>query len=243
MNATTDAKIISVTTESLFVTVPETTLPGGQVVPAFEVGRYLCSKGPSGAVIDATLPPWVDINYADARAACAAAGFKLITELQALSLAFNIASQPCNWIGGTAGGAVGVGKLYQGLRDWSSESAEPGNFEPADPDQQRWFVLPDGSRICDVAGNAYSWVFDDVQGDEHGIVARAFAADSPTITTALAPSMEKGMGWQPKAGADWSGRALLRGGCFGSGDYAGVFDLDFDWPGNARDNVGFRCTK
>jgi len=243
MNATTDAKIISVTTESLFVTVPETKLPGGQVVPAFEVGRYLCSKGPAGAVIDATLPPWVDINYAEARAACAAAGFKLITELQALSLAFNIASQPCNWIGGSAGGAVGVGKLFQGLRDWSSESAEPGNFEPADPDQQRWFVLPDGSRICDVAGNAFTWVFDDVQGDDHGIVARAFAKDSPTITTALAPSMKNGMGWQPKAGADWSGRALIRGGCFLSEDYAGVFFLNDVWPVVALDYVGFRCTK
>ena len=55
--------------------------------------------------------------------------------------------------------------------------------------------------------------------------------------------MKKGVGWYPKAGADWAGYALFRGGCWGSGSYAGVFYLYYVWPGNEYDYVGFRCTK
>jgi len=64
-------------------------------------------------------------------------------------------------------------------------------------------------------GNVYQWVFDNVQGDITGVIASDFAEDSPSITTAPYPSEEKGMGnyevW------DWSGRALIRGGCWYSG--------------------------
>jgi hypothetical protein len=225
---------------SAFVTVPATTLPGGHIEPSFEVGRYLCSKGAGGAaVIDAALPPWVSINYADARAACTAAGFNLITERQALALAINIAGVAANW----TGGAVGEGSLHQGLRNDSVDSAQPGDFVPADADEQRWFELSNGERICDAAGNAFSWVFDNVQGDEQGLVAHAFAADSPSIASAPHASLERGVGWRPDAGRDWSGCALFRGGCFLSGDYAGVFRLGGGWPDGAYVLVGFRCTK
>ena len=241
MNAVTENTSAAVPQAlSTFVTVPATTLPGGHIEPSFQVGRYLCSKSSAGtAVIDATLAPWVNINYADARAACAAAGFKLITERQAMALAVNIAGVAANW----TGGAVGEGSLRQGLRNDSVDSAQPGDFVPADADEQRWFELSNGERICDAAGNAFSWVFDNVQGDEQGLVARAFAADSPSITSAPYPSLERGVGWRPAAGRDWSGDALFRGGCFGSEDNAGVFYLGGDWPGGARDLVGFRCTK
>ena len=55
--------------------------------------------------------------------------------------------------------------------------------------------------------------------------------------------MEKGIGWQPSATDDWSGRALIRGGYWRSGDGAGVFNLYNDWTGNDYRYVGFRCTK
>ena len=227
-------------TASVFVQVPEVTLPGGIVVPAFEVGQYFCSKGASGlAEVTATGAPWVRINYHQAREACAVAGFKLLTELQALAIAFDIASQGANW----TGGAVGEGKLFQGLRKWSVEKAQPGEYAPEDADEQRWFVLSNGSRICDASGNLFSWIFDDVQGDEQGIVARAFATDSPSIATAPFPSMQKGMGWRPDAGRDWSGDALFRGGFRYDEAVAGVFRLRSDSPGSCGDVVGFRCTK
>jgi hypothetical protein len=227
---------------NLFVTVPETTLPNGMVVPAFQVGQYHCSKGSDGQVaINATAKPWVEINYAEARQACADAGYSLLTELQALAIAHNIAQQAANW----SGGAVGEGTLMQGLHldPDNVDEAYAGDYVPADPSERRVFTLSNGQTIIDAAGNVYSWIFDDVQGDENGLVARAFAADSPSITSAPFPSMQRGVGWYPKAGSDWSGYALVRGGYWCSDSRAGVFVLYGDWPDDADDYVGFRCTK
>jgi formylglycine-generating enzyme required for sulfatase activity len=242
----------AVVEQNLFVTVPETTLPcvivGGAItrpsitVPAFQVGQYLCSKGADGkAVVSATGAPWVEINYADARKACADAGFALITELQALSLAFNLFQQDMNW----TGGEVGLGDMFQGLRLDLDDVDEPyaAGFVSRDPSERRGFFLGDGQLVMDAAGNAYTWVFDDVQGDENGLIAQAFAADSPSIATAPFASMERGMGWRPRADTDWSGYALVRGGCWFSVSVAGVFSLYRDWPDSDRGVVGFRCTK
>lgn len=242
MNTATDMAVVAATntTETAFAVVPETTLPGGIVVPAFEVARYLSSRDDSGALqISVDAMPWVEVDYHAARAACAAAGYKLITELQALALAYNVATQPANWTGGT----VGEGKLFQGLRSGEFDEAQAASYVPSSNDERRYFILSNGERVCDVAGNAYTWVFDDVQGNAEGLVARSFAADSPSFTTATYPSMQRGAGWQPRAGSDWSGSALLRGGCFYSEDNAGVFYLDYVWPVYANGNVGFRCTK
>ncbi|MEY2654947.1 MAG: hypothetical protein RLZZ524_1975, partial [Pseudomonadota bacterium] len=97
--------------------------------------------------------------------------------------------------------------------------------------------------ICDLNGNVYQWIFDDVQGDERGLVARAFTKASPSITSAPFASLTKGMGWQPSPDADWSGHALVRGGFWLSGACAGSFVLDLGWPDRRYVNVGFRCTQ
>lgn len=226
--------------QSLFIAVPETTLPCGTTVPSFQVGQFFCGKDDAGkAAVSASATPWVEINYHDARKACSDAGFALLTELQALAIAHDIANQGANWTSGT----VGEGKLKQGLRNGTVDEAQPGSFVPDDADEDRWFVLSNGSRICDAAGNIYSWIFDNVQGDERGLTAKAFAKESPSIATAPHPSMERGMGWRPRAGTDWSGGALVRGGCWDGGDDAGVFLLGYGWPGNGYVLVGFRCTK
>lgn len=226
--------------ENSFVTVPETTLPNGIVVPEFQVGQYHCAKGGDGkAVIDPSLPPWVQINYQEAREACEAAGFKLLTETQALAIAFNLANVDSNW----TKGKVGEGKLFRGLRKGNVTSAQPGDYAPKDAKERRWMTLSNGDRICDANGNVYSWIFDDVQGNENGIVSKAFEPGSPSITTAPYPSLEKGVGWYPSAGANWSGYALIRGGYWDSGSDAGVFVLSDDWPDRRNVSVGFRCTK
>jgi formylglycine-generating enzyme required for sulfatase activity len=249
--STSEQAAVAEVEQNLFVTVPETTLPcvivGGVVtrpaitVPAFLVGQYFCSQDADGkAAVTPGGQPWTDIDYHGARKACADAGFALLTETQALAIAFNVFQQDANW----TGGAVGEGDLIQGLRlDRDDvDQAFPGDHVPAD-DERRMFVLSNGMPICDAAGNLFSWIFDDVQGDEHGLVAQAFAADSPSITTAPYPSLKRGMGWRPKAGADWSGHALIRGGCWCSESYAGVFRLHSGWPDYAYGDVGFRCTK
>jgi len=96
--------------------------------------------------------------------------------------------------------------------------------------------------LCDLNGNVFSWIFDDVQGNDLGLTT-IIKADSPSLTTAPYPSQGKGMGWRPDGERNWSGGALRRGGCWGSRSYAGVFRLGGGGPGGRSGGVGFRCTK
>ncbi len=234
------ASVIAAALESCFVQVPETTLPNGVVVPAFKVGQYFTSiDGAGKAVVFASTVPAVNVTYHAAVQAAADAGFKLLTELQALAIAHDIANQAANWTGGT----VGEGSIKQGLRNWTVRGAQSGDYVSSNAGEDRVFVLSNGARIHDAAGHLFGWIFDDVQGDERGLVAKAFAADSPSLTTAPYPSMVRGMGWRPNAGADWSGYALLRGGYWDDGGNAGVFRLHGAHPDDGNDLVGFRCTK
>lgn len=224
----------------LFVTTPEITLPNGVVVPSFQVGQYLtgtASNRPPVITADAT--PLVEVDFFTAQTLAEQMGCKLITELQYLAIAHDIAAQGINW----TGGKVGEGSIHQGLHLGSVDEAQPGTYVSDEPSERRWHQLSNGARVYDFAGNAYSWVFDDVQGDERGLVAKAFAEDSPSIATAPHDRLTKGMGWRPRAGADWSGYALVRGGCWYGEDYAGVFRLDYGWPDYRGGDVGFRCTK
>ena len=221
-----------------FIPVPESVLPNGLTVPAFRVAQYHCGRNADGqAIVSPDVAPWVGINYHAARQACTAIGAALLTETQALAIAHNLAAQPANW----TGGAVGEGVLRQGLRNGTVDDPQPASLEPGDPDESRWFTLFTGERICDFSGNVFSWIFDDIQGNADGITDRAFAEDSPSLQAPFA-RMTKGMGWRPSAGTNWSGRALLRGGCWYSESDAGVFRLDLGWPGSAFGGVGFRCT-
>jgi hypothetical protein len=222
-----------------FVIVPATTLPGGVTVPAFAVARWLAARGPDGQLLlSATAPPWVRIGYHAAREACARAGVRLLTESQALAIAHDLAAQAANW----SGGAVGAGRLFQGLHLGRFDAPQPACAASPDPRERRWHVLSTGERIHDVAGNAFSWVFDDVQGDIDGIVAHGFAPGSPTLATPPGVPMQQGLGWWPRAGRSWWGRALARGGSWSSQEGAGVFTVVDERPQARRAYVGFRCT-
>lgn len=224
---------------SEIVTVPETTLPNGQVVPSFRVAKYLSSRGPGDMPVSfATGAPWVEINYHEACAAAASAGLRMLTETQALAIAWNISQQDINW----TGGKVGEGKLYQGLHRGNFSSAQAGNIESEDTEERRWLELSNGERIFDVAGNAFSWIFDDVHGDEQGVVAQRFEADDISLQAPYG-IREKGTGWRPDGARDWSGNALIRGGYWGSESSAGAFNLYNYWPYYRYDLVGFRCTQ
>lgn len=232
-----------------FVTVPAMTLPTGQHVPAFQISKYLCAVDADGKATSRKADvPRNRITYAAARAAAELAGYKLLTLTQSQALALHIASVGKNW----TGGEVGSGDLLQGIRLGNVRGPQNGEYV-APSAECREFVLPgnddeddedDIERIVvDAAGNLYTWIFDDVHGDEEGIVNKPFGADSPAVSGAPFPSMERGVGWYPKAGVNWSGRALIRGGRWYSGSLAGVFDLSRDWPGDVSGGVGFRCTK
>ncbi len=222
------------------ITVPATRMPDGTLQPEFQVSQHLAAKGADGRATQAPdQAPWVDISYFDAVEACKAIGRNLLAERRALAIAINIAGVGANW----TGGAVGAGRLKQGLRKGGVRSAQPANYAPPDADEGRWFVLSNGARICDYAGNAYSWVFDDVQGDERGLVAKPFELSSPSMAAVdFCCARDKGAGWIPAVGRDWTGYALVRGGYWCSEDHAGVFDLGDGWPDNADGDVGFRYT-
>jgi len=219
-----------------FVTVPATTLPGGITVPAFRVARWLAARGPGGVVLlSDTARPWVNIAYHAARAACFRSGLGLLTELQALAIAHDLARQAINWSGG-------AGRLFQGLHLGGFGGPQPASVASTDPRERRWHELSNGQRIHDFAGNAFSWVFDDVQGDPHGVVAHVFAADSPTVSGAPGLPLDQGLGWWPKAGSNWYGRALARGSSWSSGEGAGMFTVIDERPRSERPYIGFRCT-
>jgi formylglycine-generating enzyme required for sulfatase activity len=222
-----------------FITVPEITLPNGIIVPSFQVGKYATAEGLAGMPeITTEHAPWVRINFQEAKEAAARAGYKVLTETQALAIAHDIVQQDINW----TGGKVGEGKVYMGIHKGDVGEGQPGTYESDDAEERRWHQLSNGERIYDFAGNVYSWIFDDVQGDEKGLTTK-IAVDSPSLTTAPFPSMEKGMGWRPNSEVNWSGDALIRGGCWNSEGYAGVFNLNVGWPVSDYSLVGFRCTK
>jgi len=222
-----------------FITVPEMTLPSGIVVPSFQYGQFACSKGADGkAVVTEDGTPWVNISFEEAKAACADIGCQLVTEKQELAIRLNAAQQDCNW----TKGKVGEGKLFRGLRKGNVLSAQPGTLQSPDVKERRRLTLSNGEKVCDLNGNVFSWIFDDIQGDENGLTGK-IAADSISLTTAPYPSQEKGMGWRPDGERNWSGSALIRGGCWYSGSSAGVFHLSYDGPDYRYDGLGFRCTK
>lgn len=244
LNITTDCHAIPalaayiashVLEKSEYIIVPQMTLPNGKVVPSFQVGKYSSSRGPMGTPISiATAAPWVKINYHEAKDAAECNAMDLITETQALAIAWDISQQDINW----TGGKVGEGVIYQGLHTGTVNEAQAGTYESTEPDERRWHQLSNGERIYDFAGNVFTWVFDDVQGDEGGLTGK-IATDSISLQAPF-PSMQKGMGWRPDGSRDWSGIALFRGGCWYSGSYAGVFDLYNVWPGYRGVYVGFR---
>jgi formylglycine-generating enzyme required for sulfatase activity len=231
--------------EKAFIRVPETHLPCGIAVPPFEASQFLCSQAPDSRVPRAASAaghtPWVRISYFTALAACKAAGWSLITELQWLAIAHDAAGQNANW----TGGAFGEGKLLQGLRKRSVTSPVSGMYPPDDPSEARWKVLSNGERICDFGGNAWSWVYDDLQGGPDG-VAGIVDADSPSVTTAPCDPRSSGMGIFPRAGAHrmvWDDRGLIRGGGCRSGKDAGVFALYAALLRGQYVSVGFRATR
>lgn len=222
-----------------FVTVPETVLPTGYTVPSFQVAQYHAGMAEDGTVtVDGSGKPKASITYHAARDACVDHGYKLITELQCLAIAHNIAQQAVNW----TGGKVGAGSIYQGIHRGNVKGPQAASYEPGE-DERRWHELSNGARIYDFAGNVFSWVFDDVQGDIDGVVKGVIAKDSPSLTCAPAPSGENGVGYVPDGPLKWSGRALVRGGCWCSVSGAGVFNLSYASPGYGYLSVGFRCTK
>lgn len=225
--------------KNAFTLTPRITLPNGTVVEPFKIMTHLAGRGAGDLpVSNIDAAPWIEVSYFDHLDATAKAGYEPLTSLQSLAISWDIYNQPANWLSGQ----VGVGSLKQGLHKGTINCAQPGNYVSPYPEEDRWFVLSNGERIFDWSGNVFQWMFDNLHGDERGLTGK-IPADSPLLITCPLPSKVQGSGWRPDGGADWSGTALVRGGCWCSGSSAGVFDLYGGSPGSRDDYVGFRCTK
>lgn len=227
---------------SEFVRVPETRLPCGEVVPAFEVSKFLCCldtdwRVPHAASWAHTVPA-VLISYRMALEACRNSGWDLITERQWLAIAQDVSGVADNW----TSGVYGEGKLRQGLRHGYTNGPVSSLFYPDTDDEFRRKKLSNGQRIYDFGGNAWSWVFDDLQGGPDGVAA-IVDEDSPSLTTARFPSTSKGMGRFPKHRQAWDGRGLIRGGGWRSGKDAGAFALYAAQLYGEYLSIGFRATR
>jgi hypothetical protein len=222
-----------------FIRFPQSVLPGGRVVPAFEVARHPCSEGAAGALlVDGKAKPRVNISYRKTKEWLASAGRKMLTASQGLAIALDIAGVDINW----TGGKVGEGSIYQGLHRGTASGPQDAAYESPHANERRWHELSTGERIWDFVGNVFAWMHDDLHGDDEGLVKGSIPADSPLLTSAPAPSEQKGVGFVPKGPLNWSGFALIRGGCWCSGGNAGVFFLGYVSPVYGFDDVGVRCT-
>lgn len=223
-----------------FIPFPQKTLPGGRVVPAFKVAARPCSEGDGGAVlVDGKAKPKVNISYRKARDWLLGAGLKMLTASQALAIALDIAGIDENW----TGGKVGSGAIYQGLHRGTVSGPQDASYESQHATERRWHRLSTGDIIWDFAGNVWAWLFDDLHGDDEGLVKDTIPADSVLLTSAPAKSEQQGVGYIPAGPLNWKGYALVRGGCWSSGDRAGVFSVGDVWPDFGNYRVGVRCTQ
>lgn len=210
------------------------------VVADFLVGRFMTRFNDDGtATISADAVPTTYISYDDALPKLEAAGLKMLTLAQSHVLALEVLEQGANW----SGGEVGKGKLMQGLHMGTVRGAVDGNYVSPNEEERRGFVLSNGEIVNDVAGHLYAWLFDDVHGDERGLVKTdSLPVDSPAVYAPYEAGTH-GIGYPMDEGDDLSGGALIRGGCWSSGGYAGVFGVDGGWPGGDVGDVGVRSTK
>lgn len=231
--------VSEVNLDELFLIVPEVTLPNGAIIPSFQVARYVASQShiktfPNDVSVPiAEAMPWVQVSFDEAKAACQEMGGHLITATQWLAIAYDVAHQACNW----DSGIVGVGNLFQGLRQKTVGNVKPANYVSSEPNVQRWFTLSNGEKICDMNGNVFQWVFDDVQDNKTRFIAKPIDKHFIALITFQPKNEEEGL-------SGWLNRALGREAYWRSVLNAGMFNLDqfygFDF---SYDAVGFRCTK
>jgi hypothetical protein len=240
-----------------FVVVPETVLPNGETVQSFLASQFLCSAGKTNMQRGAPFYegkrqasstnhgiPWININYFDAKIACEAAGYTLLTEKQWLAIAWNCASVDVNW----TGGRKGKGMLIQGLVCGGVSQPQPGSYTTTIPNCRRWLMLSNDEMIFDIGGNARHWVFDDVHGDADGLTAVDVLLQDDISLKAPAASKKQGTGWRSYESLNYScksfqKKALARGGHWGEGDSAGAFRLEAIHPMIPYSWIGFRCSK
>jgi len=238
----------------------------GYTTRDFCVAKYeMKNDGYGAAVSKMAGVPWVSINRATARAACKTlgAGYDMISNDQWQTIARNIAGTASNW----SGGALASGELNRGHSDNSpanvlaaADDTDPCNGTGATclptswDSQRRTHTLSNGNVIWDFAGNVSEWITNDSNisnGSDDYISAMSggdirqtrygVASGNICPSPSASPYCGLGYGW-----FNYGAGAVLRGGNYGTGTYAGeragVFATGLGYAPTATDTFfGFRC--
>lgn len=240
----------------------------GYAAQDFCVAKYEMKNVGGVATSVATGLPWVGIPRGDfsttsggAWKACKDLGaqYDLISNAQWQAIARNIESTPSNW----SGGAVGSGAFSRGHTDNSPSSALAADANDNNGCvgtgetcsgvlwnfQRRTHKLSNGETIWDLGGNVWEWNRDNY------LDLGVNPAISPTWEehTTLSPNNKalfSSLGAYSSIqniGAVRGGTAgaVMRGGYWGNGWYAGIFSVILSYPtdyvGADSSLIGFRC--
>ena len=213
--------------------------------------------------------PWVSINQQDAITECASLGkgYHLITNDEWMAIATNVAAVASNW----SNGVVGDAQLKRGHSDNSPSQACAASSDDSlnvvesdctaqasandDFIEQRTHTLSNGEVIWDLAGNVTEWTsyFNDEEKPTPAATGwRQLSAFTGTATmpgSDIVPMLATSNSWTSSnsigmflTGIDSSGGALIRGGSYNYGQWAGVFNGTLNkGPTEFNNDRGFRC--
>lgn len=216
--------------------------------------------------------PWVNVTRPQAITECQAlgAGYDLITNAQWQSIAQNAELKNTNWTSNSVGSemmyrghtdsspfaALAVSDTADKYNGTSNTGAQ---VYGSGKEQRRTLDLSNGSEIWDLSGNVWEWVKDDnttnfgtdnywsqitdvtnpVTGTVGGLTGTAKYLFGPSGTYALGSTQYGGLGY---GWVNYNAGAVLRGGGWDDGTYAGVFDVHLNYdPTISVTRLGFRC--
>lgn len=198
-------------------------------------------------------------------------GYALISNAQWQTIARNLEGVGFNWSSATVGNAGGMSRGHSDNSPGSALAAVTDDNDSCSgtgqtcslstwSDQRRVHQLANGSYIWDIAGNVWEWVIDN---NSTNFGADAYIATITTGNHAVTGSIGgvsnnanyhfgpsgnyTGLSTSPYGGLGYgylnsSAGAILRGGGWVSGVFAGVFAADLsDGPAAASASLGFRC--
>ena len=205
--------------------------------------------------------PWVSISLSGAKSECEQEGYRLISNIEWMTVARNMEQIFYNWDSGN----VGVGSLYLGNVDSGSLKSSSSNLNGIN---RRTMYLSNGAEIWDMSGNAKEWV--DIFGDGSSLNSGNICGTSGwygyvedqsayacvwDLGFSKSNSVDKRLELGPVGNYDANngvGRiysttlynvVLLRGGHYINGLDAGIFSADVGGRGYwSAGSWGFRCT-
>jgi prepilin-type N-terminal cleavage/methylation domain-containing protein len=251
-----EAKAVEISNPTVGLTTPNTgfnTIANDTTATTSANGRAIASLA-SGF-------PVANISQSTAISYCNTIGGNLISNLESMTIARNIESQPSNW----TGGAVGNGGLWRGHSDSSptlvlAASTDDsqgytgtGNSSPSI--ERRTHTLSNGEIIWDFSGNVWEWTNDIIIGlnkpnNSSGSFTQQWTSISNYGTLSYDLTRPSNNTWSStqNMGQYYAGNltadtfTFRRGGSWISASLAGVFALSLDMsPLLGNNNMGFRC--